>query len=61
MTLPAGEDDALGRSLPNWPVFPGVRDALAEAQRRGWRLFALSNSDRDLIDASLRAIGVPFE
>jgi 2-haloacid dehalogenase len=24
-------------------------------------LFALSNSDRDLIDASIRAIGVPFD
>jgi 2-haloacid dehalogenase len=56
----AGEDrDALARSLPRWPVFPDVR-ALAEAHERGWKLFALSNSDRDLIDASLAAIGVPF-
>jgi 2-haloacid dehalogenase len=60
-SLPAGEEDALGRSLPQWPVFAEVRDALAEAQRRGWRLYALSNSDRDLIEASIRAIGVPFE
>jgi 2-haloacid dehalogenase len=59
--LPAGEEDALGRSLPDWPVFAEVPDALAEAHRRGWRLFALSNSDRDLIDASIRVIGVPFE
>ena len=60
VTLPTGEDDALGRSLPSWPVFPEVPAALAEARRRGWKLFALSNSDRDLIDASLDAIGVPF-
>ena len=60
VTLPTGEDDALGRSLPSWPVFPEVPAALAEARRRGWNLFALSNSDRDLIDASLDAIGVPF-
>lgn len=53
--------DALGRSLPAWPVFPEVPGALAEAHERGWRLVALSNSDRDLIDASLEAIGVPFE
>jgi 2-haloacid dehalogenase len=59
--LPAGERDALGRSLPRWPVFPEVPDALREARERGWRLVALSNSDRDLIEASLEAIGVPFE
>jgi 2-haloacid dehalogenase len=59
--LPAQERDALGRSLPRWPVFPEVPDALADTQRRGWKLAALSNSDRDLIEASLRAIGVPFD
>ena len=59
--LPPEERDALGRSLPEWPVFPDVPVALAEAHDRGWRLVALSNSDRDLIEASIRAIGVPFE
>jgi 2-haloacid dehalogenase len=59
--LPDDERDALGRSLPAWPVFPEVPDALAEARARGWRLVALTNSDRDLIDASIAAIGVPFE
>jgi 2-haloacid dehalogenase len=59
--LPEEEHDALGRSLPDWPVFPEVPDALADARRRGWKLVALSNSDRDLIEASLRAIGVPFD
>jgi 2-haloacid dehalogenase len=60
-SLPAGERDALGRSLPGWPFFPEVPAALAEARERGWRLAALTNSDRDLIDASLEAIGVPFD
>jgi 2-haloacid dehalogenase len=59
--LPAQERDALGDSLPRWPVFPEVPGALEDAKRRGWRLVALSNSDRDLIEASLRAIGVPFD
>ncbi len=59
--LPDGESDALGRSLPGWPVFEEVPPALAEARERGWSLVALSNSDRDLIEASLQAIGVPFE
>lgn len=59
--LPAGETDALGRSLPRWPVFPEVPAALTEAHERGWKLVALSNSDSDLIEASLREIGVPFD
>ena len=42
-------------------MFPDVPDALAEARERGWRLVALSNSDSDLIEASLSAIGVPFD
>jgi 2-haloacid dehalogenase len=52
---------ALPRSLPGWPVFPEVPAALAEARGRGWRLCILSNTDRDLLDASMRAIGVPFD
>ena len=60
-TIPEGETAALARSLPGWPVFPEAREALAEARRRGWRLCILSNTDRDLIDASMTAIGVPFE
>ena len=48
-------------SLPEWPVFPDTRGALEEARGRGWRLAILSNTDRDLIEASMRAIGVPFE
>jgi 2-haloacid dehalogenase len=59
--LPAGERDALGRSLPGWPVFEEVPSELRDAHERGWNLVALSNSDRDLIDASLEVIGVPFE
>ena len=61
VALAAGEEDALGRALPGWPVFEEAPPALAEARERGWRLVALTNSDRDFIDASLRAIGVPFE
>jgi 2-haloacid dehalogenase len=59
--LPARERDALARSLPGWPVFPEVPGALAEGRRRGWRLVILSNTDRDLIEASMKAIGAPFE
>jgi 2-haloacid dehalogenase len=61
LDLPDDELDALARSLPAWPVFPEVPAALAEARARGWRLALLSNTDRDLIEASREAIGVPFE
>jgi 2-haloacid dehalogenase len=59
--IPAGEEDALAVSLPDWPVFPEVPAALAELRRRGWRLGILSNTDADLLDASLAVIGVPVE
>jgi 2-haloacid dehalogenase len=58
---PPEEQDALGSSLPRWPVFPEVTVALAEARARGWRLAALSNTDFSLIKASISAIGVPFD
>src|SRR6266404_3979422 len=59
--VPAEESDALGRSLPEWPVFPEVRASLEDVRARGWKLAILSNTDRDFIDASMERIGVPFE
>jgi 2-haloacid dehalogenase len=61
LSIPEGESDALARSLPEWEPFPEVPDALAELRRRGWNLVILSNSDRDLISASMLRIGVPFD
>ncbi len=61
LTLPEGETSALARSLPGWPVFDDVHDGLAQARARGWRIGILSNTDRDLIDASMDAIGVHFD
>jgi 2-haloacid dehalogenase len=61
LTLPEGEASALAHSLPSWPVFDDVRPGLTEARSRGWRLGILSNTDRDLIDASIEALGVQFE
>jgi 2-haloacid dehalogenase len=59
--LPDEERDALARSLPDWPMFSEVPAALAELRERGWRTAILSNTDRDLIEASMARIGVPFE
>ena len=61
LAVPEGEAGALARSLPGWPVFQEVPAALGDARRRGWRLCILSNSDRDLIESSMAAIGVPFD
>jgi 2-haloacid dehalogenase len=58
---PAGDQDALGRSLPQWEPFAEVPAALEEVRARGWRLAVLSNTDRDLLDASLARIGVDFD
>jgi 2-haloacid dehalogenase len=61
LTLPEGETSALARSLPSWPVFEDAQAALTEAKDRGWQLAILSNTDRDLIDASIEVIGVGFD
>ncbi len=61
LSLPAGETSALARSLPEWPVVDDVHPGLAQARERGWKLAILSNTDRDLIDASMASIGVPFD
>jgi 2-haloacid dehalogenase len=58
--LPADED-ALAEALPSWRPFPEVRSSLSELKDRGWRLAILSNSDPDLLDASLKTIGVEVD
>lgn len=53
--------DALADSLLIWPVFEEVPTALAELRARGWNLAILSNTDPDLLAASIEAIGVPVD
>jgi 2-haloacid dehalogenase len=61
--LPLGPEDevALGASLPGWSAFPEVPDELWELRERGWSLAILSNTDPDLLDASIQTIGVPVD
>ncbi|HEV3407626.1 MAG TPA: haloacid dehalogenase type II [Gaiellaceae bacterium] len=61
LSLAADERSALADSLPDWPVFPEVPPALEELRRRGWKLAVLSNTDPDLLAASLERIGVPVD
>jgi len=57
----SGEEDGLARSLSDWPPFPEAQAALSEARDGGWKLAILSNTDRDLLDASIERLGVPIE
>ncbi len=52
------DESALAESLPSWPAFPEVQGELEELSARGWRLGILSNTDPDLLAASLGQIGV---
>lgn len=60
---PLGEADeyALAGSLPSWRPFPEVPGALAELRGRGFRIAILSNTDPELLDASLERIGVSVD
>jgi 2-haloacid dehalogenase len=55
------DDYALAESLPSWPAFPEVPAALRSLRERGWRLGILSNTDPELLAASLLKIGVPVD
>ena len=60
---PLGEADeyALADSLPSWRPFPEVPGALAELRGRGFRIAILSNTDPELLAASLERIGVSVD
>jgi 2-haloacid dehalogenase len=61
LNIPEGEGDALAVGLPAWPVFPDVPGGLLGLRDTGWKLAILSNTDADLLDDSLTAIGVPVD
>jgi 2-haloalkanoic acid dehalogenase type II len=55
------EGDALVRSMRSWQPFPDTRPALTRARENGLRLVIVSNTDGDIIEHSLRHMGVPFD
>jgi 2-haloacid dehalogenase len=61
LEVPPGDEDALAESLPSWRPFHEVPGTLAELRDRGWWLGILSNTDPDLLDASLKTIGVEVD
>jgi 2-haloacid dehalogenase len=61
LSIPEGESGELVHSLPDWPPFREVPEALEELRSRGWNLAILSNTDRALIMESEKSLGVPFD
>lgn len=57
------EDDgkALARSMRSWQPFPDTAPALRAAHEAGIRLVIVSNTDRDIIEHSLRHIEAPID
>ncbi len=50
------------RRCRSWKAFPEVAGrALWELRERGWSLAILSNTDPELLDASIQTIGVPVD
>ncbi len=61
LVLQPDDREALADSLPTWPPFPEVPAVLSELRERGWKLAILSNTDPDLLDASLSLITVAVD
>lgn len=51
----------LPESLADWEPFPDVAPALLGLRARGYRLGILSNVDDDLLEGSVRRLGVPID
>jgi len=60
LELRADDADILGRTIPYWPVFPEVGDALRRLRGAGWRLALLTNCDNDIIGQTQRRLGSPI-
>jgi 2-haloacid dehalogenase len=52
---------ALVRSMESWQPFPDTRPALRAAKEAGLRLWIISNTDRSIMEHSLRHLEVEFD
>jgi 2-haloalkanoic acid dehalogenase type II len=55
------EGEALLRSMRSWQPFPDTRPSLLRARAAGMKLAIVSNTDRDIVEHTIRHIGVPFD
>jgi 2-haloacid dehalogenase len=60
---PYTEEDgkSLARSMRSWQPFPDTAPALRSAHEAGLRLIIVSNTDRDIIEHSLKHIEAPID
>lgn len=63
MGVPGGDQhaQAIVGSMRAWQPFPDTRPALTRVREHGVRLAILSNTDRDIIDHTVKQIGVEFD
>jgi 2-haloacid dehalogenase len=52
---------AIVRAMRSWQPFPDTRPALTRARAAGLRLVIVSNTDRDILEHTLRQLEVPFD
>jgi 2-haloacid dehalogenase len=52
---------ALARSMRSWQPFPDTRPALQRAHDAGLKLIIVSNTDRDILEHSIRHMEVPID
>jgi 2-haloacid dehalogenase len=55
------DGEALARAMESWQPFPDTVPALRAAQEAGVRLWIISNTDRAIIEHSLRHLEVEFD
>jgi 2-haloacid dehalogenase len=55
------DGEALARSMESWQPFPDTVPALRAAREAGLRLWIISNTDRAIIEHSLRHMDVEFD
>jgi 2-haloacid dehalogenase len=56
-----GDGEAFARSMESWQPFPDTIPALRAAKEAGLRLWIISNTDRAIIEHSLRHLEVEFD
>ncbi|WP_457755619.1 haloacid dehalogenase type II [Thermodesulfatator indicus] len=56
-----GQENILWQSLPSWPPFPEVKEALAGLKKAGFKFAIISNIDNDLLAKSVAQMGVSFD
>lgn len=61
LELKPDDATALVSTIPHWPPFADVGQALAELRKAGWKLALLTNCDRDIIALTQRRLPASFD